>query len=81
MFLCTTLTLFESWCQRAAQVVLSGFVGVFFEKVLKSKVGDLSVWDRNVQVCVSCARAHVCVCVCMCVCVCVLRRLCPSGAS
>ncbi|CAN0453011.1 unnamed protein product, partial [Ascophyllum nodosum] len=32
-----------------AQVVLSGFVGVFFEKVLKSKVGDLSVWDRNVQ--------------------------------
>lgn len=32
------------------KVVLSGFVGVFFEKVLKSKVGDLSVWDRNVQV-------------------------------
>lgn len=32
------------------KVSLSGFVSVFFEKVLKSKVVDLSVWDRNFQV-------------------------------
>ena len=32
------------------QVTLSGFVSVFFEKVLKSRVVNLSVWDRNFQV-------------------------------
>lgn len=31
-------------------MTLSGFVSVFFEKVLKSKVVNLSVWDRNFQV-------------------------------
>lgn len=35
---------------RVAQVSLSGFVSVFFEKVLKSRVVNLSVWDRNFQV-------------------------------
>ncbi|CAM9337028.1 unnamed protein product [Ectocarpus sp. 4 AP-2014] len=32
-----------------AEVSLSGFVSVFFEKVLKSRVVNLSVWDRNFQ--------------------------------
>ena len=32
------------------QVTLSGFVSVFFEKVLKSRIVNLSVWDRNFQV-------------------------------
>lgn len=32
------------------QVTLSGFVSVFFEKVLKSRVVNLTVWDRNFQV-------------------------------
>lgn len=31
-------------------MTLSGFVSVFFEKVLKSRVVNLSVWDRNFQV-------------------------------
>ncbi|CAM9621983.1 unnamed protein product, partial [Sphacelaria rigidula] len=31
------------------EVTLSGFVSVFFEKVLKSRVVNLSVWDRNYQ--------------------------------
>eukprot|EP00752_Nemacystus_decipiens_P004888 g4448.t1 len=31
------------------EVSLSGFVSVFFEKVLKSRVVNLSVWDRNFQ--------------------------------
>ena len=33
------------------QVTLSGFAGVYFERVLKSKgqSGNLSIWDRNVQ--------------------------------
>jgi len=30
-------------------VVLSGFVSIYFEKVLKSKTETYSVWDRNFQ--------------------------------
>merc|ERR1711972_922411 len=30
-------------------VVLSGFVSIYFEKVLKSKSETYSVWDRNFQ--------------------------------
>lgn len=31
------------------EVTLSGFVNVLFEKVLKSRIANLSVWDRNFQ--------------------------------
>ena len=30
-------------------VILSGFVSIYFEKVLKSKTETYSVWDRNLQ--------------------------------
>lgn len=47
----------DDWCSfrlllfcPIVQVTLSGFVSVFFEKVLKSRVVNLSVWDRNYQV-------------------------------
>ena len=30
-------------------VILSGFVSIYFEKVLKSKAETYSVWDRNFQ--------------------------------
>ena len=30
-------------------VILSGFVSIYFEKVLKSKTETYSVWDRNFQ--------------------------------
>lgn len=30
-------------------VTLSGFVSIYFEKVLKSKTETFSVWDRNLQ--------------------------------
>lgn len=38
-------------------MTLSGFVSVFFEKVLKSRVVNLSVWDRNFQVSKSARRS------------------------
>merc|ERR1711871_1040921 len=31
------------------EILLSGMVTVYFERVLKSKTENLSVWDRNVQ--------------------------------
>ena len=33
-------------------VLLSGFVSIYFEKVLKSKASTYSVWDRNFQLAV-----------------------------
>ena len=39
------------YLMTVASVILSGFVSIYFEKVVKSKVEVITIWERNFQLC------------------------------